>query len=320
MHILVTGVAGFIGFHFTNQILKKKKIKIIGIDNINSYYDVDLKIDRLKILKKNKNFKFFKIDIKNKKKLYSLLNYKFDYILHLAAQAGVRYSITNPTTYFNNNIKGFFNILEFSREKKIKHLVYASTSSVYGNNANFPLKETLSTSKPLSLYAASKKTNEILAYSYSNIYKIPTTGLRFFTVYGPYGRPDMALFKFTKLIIEKKNIELFNHGDHSRDFTFVDDIVSGIISIINKPSKNIIPYNLFNIAGGKKTSLKKYLNIIEDSLNLKAKIKNLPLQKGDVKITHGSINKIKSYSNYSPKFNIEKGISIFLEWYKKYYK
>ena len=321
MKILITGVAGFIGFHFANQILKKKNnIKILGIDNINEYYDVDLKKYRLKLLKKNKNFKFIKLDITNKKKLFLLSKFKFDYILHLAAQAGVRYSIKNPATYFDNNILGFFNILEFSRMVNIKHLVYASTSSVYGNNSKFPLIETLNTDKPLSLYAASKKTNEVLAYSYSNIYKLPTTGLRFFTVYGPYGRPDMALFKFTKSIIRNKKIELFNNGNHSRDFTYIDDIVAGIISIIDKPLKNKIPYNLFNISSGKKINLKKYLDIIEKSLNLKAKIKNLPLQKGDVKTTHGSIKKINLYANYSPKFNIKIGINEFVKWYKNFYK
>ena len=319
MKILVTGVAGFIGFHLARRLIKNKFL-VFGIDNLNDYYDVNLKKNRIKELIKNNNFNFFKIDLTNKKEIQKILSInKIKYIVNLAAQAGVRYSIENPEAYFKSNLEGFFNILELSRKNKIKHLIFASTSSVYGNNTKFPLIEKMRTDKPLSFYAATKKSNEVMAYSYANIYQLPSTALRFFTVYGPYGRPDMSLFKFTKSIIDNKKIELFNYGNHTRDFTYIDDIISGISGIIEKPSQDKIPYNCFNIGGGKSNRLKTFLDLIEKNLGKKAKIKNLPLQIGDVKKTHASIKALSKYSFYQPKTNIKKGIKDFISWYKKYY-
>ena len=319
MKILVTGCAGFIGFHLSNYLLKNN-YDIIGIDNVNNYYDVNLKKNRLKLLKNYKNFQFNKFDLINKNKLNKLIiNNKIKYIVHLAAQAGVRYSIENPATYFKNNLEVFFNILEINRKNKIKHLVFASTSSVYGENNNFPLKETEDTSKPLSFYAATKKSNEVLSHSYSYIYKLPCTALRFFTVYGPFGRPDMALFKFTKNILDNKKIELYNNGNHFRDFTYIDDIVSGIDSIIKKPSKNKTPFNIFNIGNGNSRKLKDYLHAIEKKLGRKALIKNLPLQKGDIIKTHSDISSLNYFSNYKSKTNIEEGVGKFIDWFIKYY-
>ena len=320
MKILVTGCAGFIGFHLSNYLLKNN-YDIIGIDNLNKYYDINLKKNRLKLLKNYKNFQFIKFDLINKNKLNNTIKkFKIKYIVHLAAQAGVRYSIENPTTYFKNNLEVFFNVIEASKINKIKHLVFASTSSVYGENNKFPLRETANTDKPISFYAATKKSNEILAHSYSYIYKLPCTALRFFTVYGPYGRPDMALFKFTKNILENKKIELFNNGNHSRDFTYIADIVSGISSVIKKPKKTKIPFNIFNIGRGDTQKLKYYLSNIEKKLNKKAKIKKIPLQLGDIKKTHSDISSLKKFSNYRPNIDIEKGISEFIDWYLTYYQ
>ena len=320
MSILVTGAAGFIGYHLTKKILNKNK-EVIGIDNINSYYDVSLKKDRINKLKKNKKFSFYKVDLSNYKKLNNIVKKnKIKIIVHLAAQAGVRYSIKNPRTYFKSNLEGFFNILEVSRHNKIKHLIYASTSSVYGDSKKFPLNENDRTDQPLSFYAATKKSNEIMAHSYSYIYKLPSTGVRFFTVYGPFGRPDMALFKFTKNIINNHPIELFNNGNHLRDFTYVDDIIDGIYSLINKQSKKTIPYEIFNIGNGTPKKLLEYLKHIEKNLNKISKTKKLPLQVGDVVKTHSNINKLKKYTGYKPKTNIKNGISRFIEWYKDYYR
>ena len=320
MKILVTGCAGFIGFHLSYYLLKKNH-EIIGIDNLNTFYDVDLKKSRLKLIKNFNKFHFYKFDLINKSKLDKIIKkYNIKYIIHLAAQAGVRYSLKNPKTYFENNLEVFFNIIESSREKKIKHLIFASTSSVYGENKKFPSNEYDNTNNPISLYAATKKSNEILAYAYSSTYKLPSTALRFFTVYGPFGRPDMALFKFTKNILENKKIELYNNGYHSRDFTYIDDIVEGIVSVIKKPKKNRIPFNIFNLGKGNSKKLKDYLNIIEKKLNKKAKIKKLPIQVGDIKKTHSDIKLINNYTNYNPKTEIEKGIGEFIDWYLKYYK
>lgn len=321
MKILITGCAGFIGFHVSLKLIKFKKYNVVGIDNINNYYDTKLKVNRLKLLKRNKNFSFKKIDISNKSKILNLYrNYKFDIVLNLAAQAGVRYSINNPQKYFDSNLKGFFNILEASRIYKIKHLIFASTSSVYGNNKKFPLEENFNTDKPLSFYAATKKSNEILAFSYSNIYKLPTTGLRFFTVYGPYGRPDMALFKFTKSILNNKKLELYNHGNHIRDFTYVDDVSNCIFKLINKPPKNEIPFEIFNIGSNKPQKLMNFLKIITKNLNKKPKTVYKSMQKGDVIKSHASIKKINKKIYFKPKTKIAKGIENFIDWYKVYYK
>ena len=320
MKILITGAAGFIGFHLSKKILKER-FQVIGIDNLNNYYDVNLKKNRVIQLKKYKNFQFYKLDLNQKLKINNIIKKnKIKYIVHLAAQAGVRYSIMKPEAYFKSNLEGFFNILELSRENKIKHLIFASTSSVYGNNKKFPLKEVMNTDKPLSFYAATKKSNEVMAYSYSHIYEIPSTALRFFTVYGPFGRPDMSLFKFAKKILKSEEVPLFNYGDHIRDFTYIEDAVEGIFLILNKPSKDKIPYNCFNIGNGIPNKLKNFLKLIEKNLEKKAKIKNLPLQLGDVKKTHSDISLLKKFSKYQPKTNIKKGIREFIDWYKKHYK
>jgi Nucleoside-diphosphate-sugar epimerases len=301
MNILVTGSAGFIGYHLSNKILNSN-ITLVGIDNLNNYYDINLKKDRIKILKKNKKFKFYKIDLCDYNKLNNIIKrHKINYIIHLAAQAGVRFSIKNPKKYFKSNLEGFFNILEVSRHNKIKHLIYASTSSVYGNTNKFPLNESDKTDYPLSFYAATKKSNEVMAHSYSYIYKLPSTGVRFFTVYGPFGRPDMALFKFTKNIINNVSIELFNNGKHYRDFTYVDDIVDGVFSLIKKQSKKSIPYQIFNIGNGNPKKLIDYLNYIENELNNIEKVKKLPLQIGDVLKTHSSIKKLKNFTGSNQK-------------------
>ena len=269
MRILVTGCAGFIGFHVVLYLLNKTNYKIFGIDNLNNYYDVNLKKKRLQILKKNNlRFKFYKLDLKNKTLLTkNFKKNKYEIIINLAAQAGVRFSIKNPQSYFDTNILGFYNLIDLSRLFKVKHFIFASTSSVYGNNNKFPLDENFQTEKPLSFYAASKKCNEILAYSYSNIYKLPCTCLRFFTVYGPYGRPDMALFKFTESILNNKTIELYNNGNHVRDFTYIDDVVNYICKLILLYPKKNIPFNIYNIGSNNPKTLMYFLRTIERSLN-----------------------------------------------------
>ena len=321
MNLIVTGCAGFIGFHLCSKLIQDKRYNVLGIDNLNKYYDVKLKNNRINILKKKSNkFTFKKLDISNFQILEKFLRKKkIDCIINLAAQAGVRYSIINPSSYLQSNIIGFYNILEISKRKKIKHLLFASTSSVYGYSKKFPLLEKNNTDKPLSFYAATKKSNEVMAYSYSNIYKLPATGIRFFTVYGPYGRPDMALFKFTKAIINSKKIQLYNKGNHIRDFTYIDDVVNGITKIIKNPPKNKIPFKIYNIASNKPHHLKQFLKIIEKNLNKKAKIKYFSLQKGDVDKTHGSI-KLLNKLGYIPKTSIEEGVKKFIKWYKSYYK
>ena len=320
MTILITGCAGFIGYHISNHLIKNKKNNVYGIDNLNSYYDINLKKKRLSLLTKNTNFKFSKIDIINYQKLQNFfLKKKIKVIIHLAAQAGVRYSINSPRTYVDNNITGFFNILEISRKYKIKHLLFASSSSVYGSYNKLPLNEDMNTDKPDSFYAATKKCNEVMAYSYSNLYNIKITGLRFFTVYGPFGRPDMALFKFTQNIFNNKTIKLHNYGNHERDFTYIDDVSLRIVKLINKPSKNKIPYQIFNIGNGKPEKLKIFLSTIEKITNILSKKKLVGFQKGDVLKTHASTKKIDKVIKYDDKTNINKGIKNFVDWYKKFY-
>ena len=321
MKILITGSAGFIGYHLAKYLLKDKKHKIFGLDSLNSYYSLSLKKNRLKELLKFKNFKFFKINLKNKTKTTPLFEKnKFDIVIHLAAQAGVRYSVQNPQSYLDNNIISFFNILDLARKFKIKHFIFASTSSVYGDQPKFPTHENCNTDKPLSFYAATKKSNEVLAHSYSNIFKLPCTGLRFFTVYGPYGRPDMALFKFTKNILKNRKIELFNSGNHDRDFTYIDDICEFIVRILNKPLNDKIPFNVINLGNGKSRKLKDYISNLEKSLGKKSIKINLKLQKGDILKTHADIKKIAKKTKYKPKTKIEDGITKFVDWYKSYYK
>ena len=321
MRILITGCAGFIGFHLCFKLKKNKKYKVFGIDNLNTYYDLKLKKDRLKILSHSKNFKFYKLDICNLKKIQDnfKLN-KYDVVINLAAQAGVRHSISNSGEYFKSNLKGFYNVLEVSRLNRIKHFIFASTSSVYGDTKKFPISESQDTSLPLSFYAATKKSNEVLAYSFSNIHNLACTGLRFFTVYGEYGRPDMALFKFTKSIIECNKLYLYNNGNHIRDFTHVSDVVKAIYLLINKPSKESIPYNIFNIGNGKPHKLKFFLKLIEKELGKKAEIIKLPLQAGDIYKTHANIKALSNYTNFKPKIEIDNGIKKFLKWYTSYFK
>lgn len=316
MKILVTGSGGFIGFHLSKYLLEKKHI-VFGYDNMNSYYDVKLKKDRIKILSKSNKFFFTKGNLQDFKRLDNLVKKnKIKKIIHLAAQAGVRHSVKNPRDYFNSNIEGFFNILETSKINKIEHLLFASTSSVYGDGKNFPLKESENTDHPLSFYAATKKSNEVMAYAYSHIYNLPVTGLRFFTVYGPYGRPDMALFKFIKNMMMKKPIELYNKGNHIRDFTYVDDVVVSISKLINKPPNKKVPYDVFNIAGNEPRHLKDFLRIIEKYLNIKPKVKLLKMQIGDVHKTDASVNKLINKIKFKPKIKAEEGILKFIDWYK----
>ncbi len=320
-YTIVTGAAGFIGFHLSKALLKKG-VKVIGIDNLNPYYDVRLKKRRLEILKKNLNFHFEKIDISNEKKLIGLKKkYKIIKIFHLAAQAGVRYSLNNPEAYTKTNLIGFANILQLSREAKIKKLIFASTSSVYGANKLSPFAEDHNTDQPIQYYAATKKSNEVMAYSYSSLFKIPMVGLRFFTVYGPWGRPDMALFKFTKNIISGKKIDVFNNGIHSRDFTYIDDLINGIIladrAKLNNTNNKF--FQIFNLGSNSPVKLMKYIKIIEKILNKKAKINFLPLQKGDIVKTFCNIKKSKKLLGYKPKIKVETGIKNFIDWYKSNY-
>tara|TARA_Y100000590_G_scaffold219797_1_gene248863 strand:- start:247 stop:1215 length:969 start_codon:yes stop_codon:yes gene_type:complete len=316
---LITGSAGFIGFHLSKKLLSGGST-VIGVDNLNNYYDQNLKKNRNKILKKYKNYKFKKIDIKNYKKLESVFKKnKFECIINLAAQVGVRYSLINPKSYIDNNIIGFFNVIDLTKKYKVKDIIYASSSSIYGVQSKFPIKENFDTSSPTQLYAATKKSNEVIAASYSKLYNINTIGLRFFTVYGPWGRPDMAPIKFAKNIIKGKPIEVFNKGKHSRDFTFVDDIVDGIFKIIKK-RKKVSKNKIYNIGNGKKISLIEYIKLIEKNLNKKAKKKFLPLQKGDVIKTHSSTKLLKKDFGYIPKTSVGNGVKKFINWYLSYYK
>ena len=313
--VLVTGAAGFIGFSICNKLLEFG-IDVCGLDNLNNYYDPRLKSARLEILTK-KGMPFSKIDLADAEKVKKVFNsYKPTHVINLAAQAGVRYSIENPRNYLDNNIVGFFNILELCKEFNIKHLVYASTSSVYGDSNKFPLSENLNTDKPLSFYAATKKCNEIMAFNYANLYKFQATGLRFFTVYGPFGRPDMALFKFVNSIINNKKIDLYNYGNHYRDFTYVDDVVDAISEVVFKKRKEY--HEIYNVGNGKPKSLKEYLLYIEKYLNIKAKTRKLKKQVGDVEKNHASLKKIKSFITYKPKTDIKDGIYNFIDWFKKY--
>ncbi len=316
MKILITGCAGFIGYHCSKRFLDKTNFEILGIDNLDNYYSPKIKLRRLNILKKSKKFKFFKLNIVNEKKLNVFFKKnKIDLIINLAAQAGVRYSLENPKKYIDTNVNGFYNILENMRKNNIKKIIYASSSSVYGNSKNFPLNEKMHTSKQISLYGSTKKYNEILAHYYFDMFKISSYGLRFFTAYGPWGRPDMSIFKFNKNILLGKKIEVYNHGKHLRDFTFVDDIISCVFRL-SKKIKNK-EYKIINIAGGKTVKLMKLINLIEKNLNKKAKIKFLSIQKGDVVKTHASTKFLRQNIGFIPQTKIEKGIKIFCDWFLK---
>ena len=328
MKILVTGVAGFIGYHLAKSLINAN-YDLVGIDNLNSYYDLDLKKARLTNLKKL-NFSFYKIDICDQKKLENLfLKNNFDVIIHLAAQAGVRYSIEKPQEYIQSNINGFFNILELSRHNNIKHLIFASSSSIYGENENLSFEESQITDSPKNLYAASKKSNELISYSYANLFKLPCTGLRFFTVYGPWGRPDMAYFKFVKNIYDGKPIEIFGQGKMYRDFTYIDDIIEGILKILNNGppflhEKNVktlnkTPWEIYNLGNNKSVSLEKFVNTIELLTEKKPTKIYLDLQPGDMKFTLADISKAQKKLNFNPQTSIKDGLFKFIEWYKSFY-
>jgi len=333
MNILITGVAGFIGMHTAKSFLSKGN-HIIGVDNLDNYYDTNLKKNRLKKLK-HKNFIFEKINIINKSNLqYIFEKYDFDYVIHLAAQAGVRYSLINPQAYIDSNIQGFFNILENCKLKSIKHLLFASSSSVYGMNTILPYSETHISDHPISLYGATKKSNEMFAHSYSHLYNIPMTGMRFFTVYGPWGRPDMAPMIFIKSIIKSEPINIHNNGDMMRDFTYIDDVVWAIdklISKIPKPKKispdqkiysdtSSAPYKILNIGNSKPTKLLEFVETLEKILKIKSNKKMLPNQKGDVRQTFSDNESTYNWINFLPKVPLNDGVEKFVNWYKQYYR
>lgn len=334
MKILVTGAAGFIGAALTLRLLKRGD-EVIGIDNLNDYYDINLKLARLETILHYANFKFIKIDISDKTKIEALFeNEKFDNVMHLAAQAGVRYSISNPHAYIDSNIIGFLNILEGCRNNKIKHFVYASSSSVYGANTKMPFSVHDNVDHPVSLYAASKKTNELMAHTYSHLYGLATTGLRFFTVYGPWGRPDMSLFKFTQNILEGKPIDVFNYGNHRRDFTYIDDIVEGVLRVIDNPAQknnhwdgncpdpgtSLAPYRIYNIGNNNPVSLLNFIETLEKCLGKEAKKTLLPMQQGDVPDTYADVSDLISDFDYKPDTILEIGVRNFVEWYKNFYR
>jgi UDP-glucuronate 4-epimerase len=332
--IIVTGSAGFIGSSVCLKLLERGE-SIIGIDNHNDYYDPKIKEARVERLSKYSNYQHCRVDLSNQKNLEDVFkNYKPQKVINLAAQAGVRYSMENPLAYISSNIVGFANILENCRYHKIEHLVYASTSSVYGANTSMPFSEHDSVNHPLSVYAASKKSNELMAHAYSHLYKLPTTGLRFFTVYGPWGRPDMALFKFTKAILQEKPIDIFNYGKHTRDFTYIDDIVEGVIKILDNPATGNVDWNsnqpdpanskapwcIYNIGNNEPVQLMDYVDALEKALGKKAIINFLPLQPGDVPDTYANVDNLKEKFNYKPSTSVVDGVSNFVKWYKDYYQ
>lgn len=332
MNILLTGAAGFIGFHLARKLIHEG-FTVIGVDNLNPYYDVTLKKSRLDGLK-NERFFFEQIDLEDKNSIFALFQrYDFDCIINLAAQAGVRYSLTNPQAYIDSNITGFLNILEATRNFGTEHLIYASSSSVYGINETIPFSVSHNVDHPRSLYAASKKANELMAHTYSELFNIPTTGLRFFTVYGPWGRPDMALYIFTKKIYENETIQLFNSGEMLRDFTYIDDIVEGIFKLIKKPPArnsnwdpsnpsphfSSAPYHIFNIGNNSPVKLLDFVTILEETIGKKATKEFLPMQLGDVKATYADIDALNNFTGFMPKTDIREGIGHFIEWYKDYH-
>lgn len=329
--ILVTGAAGFIGFHVSQALLDRGET-VIGLDNLNNYYDVTLKLNRLAQLERP-NFQFYKLDLADRQSIEDLFaQHQFDRVIHLAAQAGVRHSLQNPHIYVDSNVVGFLHILEGCRQQNVQHLVYASSSSVYGANRTIPFSTDQSVDHPLSLYAATKKANELMAHTYSHLYNIPTTGLRFFTVYGTWGRPDMALFSFTKAILENKPIDVFNYGKMRRDFTYVDDIVDGVVQVLdyipqasleNVPidsSSSHAPYRLYNIGNNQPVELLHFIEVLESSIGIVAKKNLLPLQPGDVLETYADIEDLQQAIGFTPKVSIEVGIPRFVDWYRSYYE
>lgn len=334
MKILVTGAAGFIGFHTSKKLLDRGD-NVVGIDNLNDYYDVTLKQDRLKQLTDHPNFEFQKLDLADRDGIEALFQaHQFDRVINLAAQAGVRYSIENPRTYIDSNIVGFLNILEGCRTTKVPHLSYASSSSVYGANVKQPFAESDNVDHPVSLYAASKKSNELMAHTYSNLFDLPTTGLRFFTVYGPWGRPDMALFKFTKGIIEDEAIDIYNYGEMYRDFTYIDDIVEGLVRITDQipqknkewdgltpdPASSFAPYKIYNIGNNAPVKLMDFVEAIEDCIGKKAKKNMMAIQPGDVPSTSADTTSLQADIGFKPCTGVKEGIKQFINWYKDYYQ
>jgi UDP-glucuronate 4-epimerase len=334
MRVLVTGAAGFIGSHVARKLLDRGD-EVFGIDNLNSYYDQQLKRDRLLLLEPYNQFKFEKLDVSDCEAMQAFFSaHTFDRVVHLAAQAGVRYSLENPHSYISSNIVGFINVLEGCRNSNIEHLVYASSSSVYGANESLPFSVSANVDHPLSLYAATKKSNELMAHSYSHLFKLPTTGLRFFTVYGPWGRPDMALFLFTKRILEGKLIDVFNNGHHKRDFTFVDDTVEGVVRTLDKvaasspdwsgkdpdPATSLAPYRVYNIGNNTSVNLLDFIAAIENALGRKAQMNMLPMQAGDVEETYADIEALSEAVGFRPSTPIEEGIEKFVRWYRDYYQ
>lgn len=334
MKIIVTGAAGFIGFHLCKQLLKKNH-QLVGLDNLNTYYDPQLKLDRLALLEKETNFLFFKTDIKDKAALDKIFEISQpELVINLAAQAGVRYSITNPDEYVDANLIGFFNVLEACRNFPVKHLIYASSSSVYGGNKTIPFSENDNVDHPVSLYAATKKSNELMAHTYSHLYGIPTTGLRFFTVYGPFGRPDMAYFSFTKDILAGKPIKVYNHGELERDFTYIDDIVECICRLLERVpqpnqewnektegiSTSFAPYKVYNIGNNKPVKLMDFIELLENLIGKKAEKIFMDMQPGDVLSTYADISQLQKAVDFKPDTKIEDGLEQFVIWYKEYYK
>ena len=334
MRILVTGAAGFIGFSLAKKLLARGD-EVIGIDNLNDYYDVNLKLDRLKQLEPNEGFNFIKLDLADRAGIEKLFqDYQFDRVCNLAAQAGVRYSMENPHAYVDANIVGFVNILEGCRHSKVPHLSYASSSSVYGANTKQPFSEHHNIDHPMSLYAASKKANELMAHTYSNLYGLPTTGLRFFTVYGPWGRPDMALFKFTKGILEDKAIDIYNHGNMSRDFTYIDDIVESVVRITDKipeanpdwsgdqpdPATSYVPYRVYNIGNNAPVKLLDFVSAIEKATGKEAIRNMMPMQPGDVPSTYADCNALETDVEFKPSTSIDEGVKRFVDWYRDYFQ
>lgn len=331
--VLITGASGFIGFHLA-KLLLEKEYEVVGIDNMNDYYDVSLKKSRLEILEKYENYRFYKIDLKDKKSVDEIFEeYNFDYVINLAAQAGVRYSIKNPYSYIDSNIIGFINILEACRKNPVRHLIYASSSSVYGGNKMVPFSTEHNVDHPVSLYAATKKSNELMAHSYSHLYNIPTTGLRFFTVYGPWGRPDMAYFSFTDNIVNDRPINIFNHGDMERDFTYIDDIVEAIYKLINnipksnfnwdesknKVSESFAPYKVYNIGNNTPIKLEKFISILEEKIGKKSIRNYMEMQDGDVKKTYADTSDLENDIGFRPNTSMEEGLKKFVDWYKEFY-
>jgi UDP-glucuronate 4-epimerase len=332
MRIIVTGACGFIGFHVCNQLLKNADDEIYGLDNLNDYYDPELKKSRLNLLEGHSNFSFSRYSLQDKEQVTNWFrNIKPELVIHLAAQAGVRHSLTHPHTYIDSNLVGFLNVLECCRWNPVKHLVYASSSSVYGLNTQMPFSTERATDHPVSLYAATKKANELMAHSYSHLYNIPCTGLRFFTVYGPWGRPDMALFLFTKAILEGREIEIFGEGKQKRDFTYIDDIVGGILRIAQKPpvprtdwredelSSSSAPWRVYNIGNHDSVPLMDFIEALENALGIKAIKVFKPMQLGDVKETFADIEPLMTDFGYKPSTNYRDGIKRFVDWYRSFY-